>query len=65
MPKGRLQYTCLGFAWGGKDLADKVSAEGVSSISFGEKELCLNTTKIALLPWETKLSDIPPELPGN
>lgn len=64
-PDHTLKFACLGFAYGEQELATKITKIGIDQINFGAHDLCLTSSKLALLPFDTKLSDIPEEYLGN
>jgi hypothetical protein len=59
IPKGRPIYSCLGFTDGGTELADRIAKKGIDDFRFSAGEGCLTQSKLALLPWDTPLQDIP------
>lgn len=54
-----LKFACLAFDYGEKELADKIKKTGVNWLISGSGNRCANSSKLALLPWNTMLADIP------
>lgn len=59
------KFACLGFDYGERELADKIRTNGLDWLSQSDGNRCSDASKLALLPWNTKLSDIPEEFQGD
>ena len=59
-PDERMKFACLGFKYGDKEIADKITQVGAEWLWSDRTEGCDRSSKLALLPWATKLTDIPP-----
>ena len=58
----RMKIACLGFEEGDKAIANKITKAGVLG-GFGGT--CLQSSKLAMVPWNTKLTEIPAAYMGN
>lgn len=60
-----LKFACMGFSNGEAALANSIKTKSVDQVPFGDQERCLSSSRLALLPFNTKLSDIPIEYQGD